>query len=45
MVFEQLKDSQINLPLIGGVSILAAVVLGGILFFSLRRKKSISLKI
>jgi hypothetical protein len=40
---ESLK-SQVNLPVVGSVSLAAAIVAGAAIFFLTRRKKSINLK-
>ena len=45
MPLEFLRQNSINLPVVGSVSIAAAVAVGAILFFTLRRKKSIGIKI
>ena len=45
MVFlDSLKTSQVNLPLVGGVSIAAVLVVGIAIFFLSRRKKTIGIK-
>jgi len=44
MVFESLKINTINLPAIGTISLAGVLIAGGIIFFLLRRKKSISLR-
>jgi len=44
MVFESLRTNTINLPAIGTISLAGVLIAGGIIFFLLRRKKSISLK-
>ena len=43
MVLEQLRTSTVNLPLVGAISIAGLLVAGGIIFFLLRRKKSVKL--
>ena len=43
MVFESLKSNTVNLPVIGAISIAGLLVAGGIIFFLLRRKKSVKL--
>ena len=43
MVLESLRTNTVNLPVIGAISILGLVVAGGIIFFLLRRKKSVKL--
>jgi len=43
MVFENLKSSTVNLPAIGTISIAGLLIAGGIIFFLLRRKKSVRL--
>ena len=45
MVLNELASKQVNIPVLGGVSILAVGVVGIVLWLALRRKKSISLKI
>jgi len=45
MVFESLKSNTINLPAIGTISIAGVLIAGGIIFFLLRRKKTISFKV
>lgn len=45
MVFETLKTQQVNVPLIGGISVAGLLLAGGLIFFLTRRKKSINLKI
>jgi len=44
MVLESLKEKNINLPIVGGVSLLAVSIVGIAFYFLLKRKKSISLK-
>lgn len=44
MVLEGLKTQTISLPLIGTISIAAAIAIGVAAFFMLRRKKSIGIK-
>jgi len=43
MVFESLKTTSINLPVVGAVSIAAVIVVGLGIFFLTRRKKSVRL--
>lgn len=45
MVFESLKTSTVNLPVVGAVSLAAILVAGGIIFFLSRRKKTIGIRI
>ena len=45
MSLEQLQNKQINLPLVGPISLTAAIVAGIAIYFLTKRKKSISLKI
>ncbi len=41
---EELKTSTLNLPLVGVVSIAGVLVVGAIVFFLTRRKKTIGIK-
>lgn len=43
MVFESLKNTSVNLPLVGAVSVAAVIVVGIGIFFLTRRKKSVKL--
>lgn len=43
MVFESLKTNQVNLPIVGAVSVAAIIVVGIGIFFLTRRKKSVKL--
>lgn len=45
MALEILKTKNVNLPLIGSVSLAAVIAAGVAIYFLSRRKKSISLKI
>ena len=45
MVLESLKNNSINLPLVGTISLAAALVAGGVIFLLLRRKKTIGIRI
>ena len=40
---ESLKTTQVNLPLVGSVSLAAVLIAGGLIFFLTRRKKSVKL--
>jgi len=43
MVLEFLQGKQVNLPVVGAVSLTAVLLVGGIFFFMRRRKKSVKL--
>jgi len=45
MVFESLKTNTVNLPVVGAISLAGVLVAGAVIFFLLRRKKSVTLKI
>jgi hypothetical protein len=45
MVLEILKQKQVNLPLVGGVSLAAVIVTGLALYFLTRRKRTIGIRI
>ena len=44
MSFEEIRQRQINLPVVGAVSVAAIAVIGLAIFFLTRRKKTIQLK-
>jgi len=45
MVFENISSTTVNLPVVGVISVAGLLVAGGIIFFLLRRKKSVKITI